>query len=219
MKTLSNFTETKIDNPYVDIVRVVKIEFSGLTLNLCDRVWGDAGNECMFDNTLYEPIVLSWGTINCGKINPTTYEVEISGATITIDNTVPIGGVNSFSSLFTSYDPHFITITISEFHVGATTVSDLIDIFKGEIEDFPIMTTGYITISSTGIEGGLKNKYLYNTVDTTTYPDADPDDVGKMLPQVYGSAKRIPFMSVDAGWITTFSRRHNQYYYWQYRFF
>jgi hypothetical protein len=36
-------------------------------------------------------------------------------------------------------------------------------------------------------------------VDRTSYPDADPDDVGKVIPIVFGSIKRLPTLAVDAG--------------------
>jgi len=202
MKTISAFTTTKIDNPYIDIVRVVKIEFSGLTLNLCDRVWGDAGSECVFNGTLYEPLIESWGDIRSGRINPITYEVEPSSADFVVLNGIPVGGSDSFTELFGSYEPHFTTVTISEFHVGASAAEDLEDIFKGNIEDFPEMTTDIVSVTCSGYELSIANKFSHNIVEATTYPQADPDDLGKMLPQVYGRAKKVPFMAVDAGGFT-----------------
>lgn len=205
-KSLSAFTTTKIDNPFVDIVRVVKIEFDGLTLNLCDRVWGDAGSECVFNGTLYEPLIASWGDIKSGRINPVTYEVEPGGADFSILNNIPVGGANSFAELFLQYYPHFVKVTISEFHVGASAGADAENIFKGSIEDFPAMTTDIVVVTCASFEIGTANKFSHNIVEATTYPGADPDDLGKMLPQAYGQAKRVPFMAVDAGAITTLAQ-------------
>jgi len=36
-------------------------------------------------------------------------------------------------------------------------------------------------------------------VERTSYPDADPDDVGKIIPIVFGSIARLPALAVDAG--------------------
>ena len=35
------------------------------------------------------------------------------------------------------------------------------------------------------------------------YPNADPDDIGKAIPIIYGSVAKAPALAVDAGWITT----------------
>lgn len=205
-KTLSAFTTTKIDSPFVDIVRVVNMEFSGITLNLCDRIWGDAGSECVFNGTLYEPLIVSWDEIRSGRINPVTYEVEPSSAGFSVLNSVSVGGADTFAKLFALYNPHFVTITISEFHVGASAAEDLEDIFKGNTEDFPEMTTDIVSVTCSGFELSITNKFAHDMVDATTYPDADPDDLGKMLPQAYGQAKRVPFMAVDAGWMTSLAQ-------------
>lgn len=205
-KSLSAFTTTKTDNPYVDIVRVVKIEFAGITLNLCDRVWGDPGEECEFNGTLYEPLIESWGTIRSGRINPVTYKVEPGGAEFSVLNGIPVGGADSFAALFLLYYPHFVIVTISEFHVGALAAEDSEDIFKGSIEDLPPMTTDIVPVTCASFELSIQNKFAHDIVDATTYPGADPDDLGKMLPQAYGRPKRVPFMAVDAGWITTLAQ-------------
>jgi hypothetical protein len=56
-KTLSSYSDTAADAPAVDIVRLLKIEFTGasptLTLYLCDRTWGPAGSVCVFNGQIY----------------------------------------------------------------------------------------------------------------------------------------------------------------------
>lgn len=42
-------------------------------------------------------------------------------------------------------------------------------------------------------------QYLGNRVTRAAYPDADPDDIGKIIPIVYGSVKRLPALAVSAG--------------------
>jgi len=204
MKTLNTHNDEAIDNPNVEPILLVQIAFSGLTLYLCDRVWGDAGSECVHDSQLYEPLVIKWGTIKCGKIHPITYEVAPGEASFTVDNNRPVGGADRFTELFSSYDPHYTTVTISmilQNVAGAT--SDEIDLFKGQIEDFTGMTNKEVTVACSGYELDVAHKFSHDIVDATTYADADPDDIGKMLPQVYGQAKKVPFLAVDAGALST----------------
>ena len=202
-KTLSSQATTAADNPHVDIIRLMKIEFSGLTLYLCDRVWGDAGSECVFDSQLYEPLILSWGSINHGRIDPITYDVEPSEASVVIDNNTPVGGSDRFTALFSTYDPHYTTVSIYEIFEGASASADKVDTFKGKIEDLLNMSKVSVTLRLSGYELSIVNQFTHIIVDTSTYPGADPDDIGKMLPQAYGSAKKVPFMAVDAGGVTT----------------
>lgn len=205
MKTLSAHNATATDSPHVDVIRLATIAFSGLTLYLTDRTWGSGADRNVFNGQIYEPLVISWDTIEMGAIDPITYETADSRASFVIDNSVPMGGANSFTRLFTSHDPHFATVTISEIFAGATVADDKIDIFKGQIEDILDMAPDRVTITATGYEQAVNNKFPHIIVDTTTYPDADPDDVGKMLPIVYGSAKKAPFRSIASGPVTTLS--------------
>jgi len=48
---------------------------------------------------------------------------------------MPVGGADSFAELFLLCYPHFVIVTISEFHVGATAAEDAEHIFKGSIGD------------------------------------------------------------------------------------
>ena len=75
MKTISAFTETAIDSPYVDVIRLLEITIGSITLYFCDRIFGDDGL-CTFNGQLYEPLILSWQDIKMGRINPITYQVE-----------------------------------------------------------------------------------------------------------------------------------------------
>lgn len=43
------------------------------------------------------------------------------------------------------------------------------------------------------------DKYVGVKIDTTTYPLADPDDIGKVAPIVYGAVKKVPALAIVAG--------------------
>ena len=364
MKSLSSFNETAIDNPYTNPILLLKIEFTGLTLYLCDRVFGTAPDECVFNGQIYEPLIISWDTVRCGKINFFDGSTQPGEFSVVIDNNTPVGGATRFTNLFEKYGAQYVTVTASlifegadvitnsclystqfdnaawakqasvtitaddavapdgntaadkynisasvnraiyqditgnpasklytfslyvkatsatqiyvnfrrdavnlaggetwiipgdstwhrytmtytydatagasygivffdssgntgdRFHLwgaqlevnksspgyfvettsAAASQSDEIVIFKGEIEEPRNMLADQITLVVSDYALSISNKFDHAVVDETTYPGADPDDIGKMLPQCYGRCNKVPFMAVDAGAITT----------------
>ena len=199
MKSLSAYNTTASDNPHVNVVRLCKIEFSGLTLYLCDRVFG-TDDLCTFDSQVWEPIVLDWSTVETGKIDPITYATTPGSAEITIDNNTPIGGAARFATLFATYDPHYTTITISDLFIGASAE---IDIFKGQIENIRGIAADQLTLVCSSFELDLANKFPITICNSDDYSGADPDDLGKMIPKVWGQAKKVPAIAIDAGGKTT----------------
>ena len=205
MKTLSAFNTTATDNPNTEPIYLVTIEFSGLTLYLCDRVFG-TNDDCVWQSNIYQPLVVSYDTIELGKLNPVTYELEPSNVSFVLDNSTPIGGATNFTALFSTYDAQYTTVTISMIFSGAGVAGDEIDLFKGQIEDILNMQQDQLSVTCSGSELDLANKFAHEIIDTTTYANADPDDVGKMLPQVWGTAKKVPFLGIDVGALTTLSQ-------------
>jgi hypothetical protein len=200
MKSLSPETLAVIDKPYVEPVKLLRIAFEGgFTLRLCGQVWGAPGEECFFDGEIYEPVVLSWGANNHGEIDPVSYEVNPGETEVIIDNAVPIGGAERFTELFATYNPHYATAEIVEIFVGATAATDQVYRFKGRIEDTLDMETDRVTLTLSGIELDIANRFNHTIITTDAFPSADPDDVGAMLGQGYGRLKRAPFRAIDAG--------------------
>jgi len=200
MKSLSPQARAAIDNPHVEPIRLLTIVFDGgLTLRLCDRVWGAPGEECRFDGDLYEPLVISWGAIERGAIDPVSYEVEPGEAEVVLGNTVPVGGAERFTALFATHDPHYATAWIAEIYGSAVAAGDRVARFAGRIEDALDMATDRVTLVLSGIELDIANRFSHEIVTTSAFPSADPDDVGRMLGQGYGRLKRVPFRAVDAG--------------------
>jgi len=204
--TLSAFNEAAVDNPFIDVVRLVKLELPTVTLYLSDRTWGSGLTFCTFNGQLYEPgVVISIDAIQAGGIDPVSYEVGISETTITLNNDIPIGGATRFTALFEGGSPQFSGVTVSEIFTGAAVAGDERVIFSGSIEDLRDMRTDQVVLVCSGFELDVSKKYSHNIVDSDTYPNADPDDAGKMLPEIYGSAKRVPFLGIDVGAISTLS--------------
>jgi hypothetical protein len=203
MKTLSAFNTTATDSPFCAPVWLVEIDFGGsLTLYLCSAEFGEPGSICVFDSQIYEPLLLDVGTITGNKLEPALYKVSPGSFRLDIDNSQPVGGAASFSALFGTYDPHFATVDVALIFNGATASGDKIDLFSGKIDDFPAISQRSVAIGCSSSETELSSLFPAAFVNTTDYADADPDDIGKMLPYVYGQAKKVPFRAVDAGSVT-----------------
>lgn len=202
MKTFSAYNIIKTDNPNTDPVNLVKIELDGLTLYLCDRIFGDPGSECEFDGNVYDPLILSIGNIQKGKIDPDKQTAAPGRCRVNVFNNAPIGGAASFTDLFSSYETQYAAVTVSTIFNGTTTAEDKIDRFIGKIENLPDLTRIKVSLDITGFDLDVLNKWDHTIVNATDFPGADPDDIGKMLPQAWGRCKRVPFRAVDAGALT-----------------
>jgi hypothetical protein len=208
MRTFSAYNQTAIDDPHISPVRLIKIEFDGLTLYLCDRVFGSAGSEFVFNSQIYEPLILSYGEISYGEVGQNGKVGTPGEFDFTLDNTISVGGSDSFTSLFSDYDPIYSVVTLYEIYEGASAAGDLITRFIGTVEDID-MERERVTVNCTSYEISVMNKVSVEVCDEETYPGADPDDWGKILPIVYGNAKRVPLRAVDAGEMTTLSEDIN----------
>ncbi len=74
--------------------------------------------------------------------------------------------------------------------------------FRGYVRevDIPDSTAVSLVVQDETIR--LRN-YIGTKVDRTTYPSADPDEVGKVIPIVFGTLTKFPALAVDAGKQTT----------------
>lgn len=203
MKTLSANTTTAVDRPKVAPILLVRIYFtspSALTLYLCSRAFSP---RCTYDGHTYDRLIVGWTQIRCGEIDPITYATDPGDCALDILNDIPCGGKTRFSEIIADYDWAFAVVEISLIHEGAVTAGDEVLIFKGRIEQPETMSRTMVRIRVSDIALAYAAKWPCVMVETTTYPDADPDDVGRMLPQVWGQCKRVPFRAVNAGWKTT----------------
>lgn len=208
MKTFSSFSQKAADNPNVSPIKLVKIEFDGITTYFCDRKFGDPGSEYEFDGQIYEPLILAWGDVKHGEVGQLGRAGTPSDFSFRVDNTVKVAGFDSFTSMFSIYKPIYSLVTLYEFYEGATSSSDLNIRFVGTIEDVD-MELEYVNINCTSLEISVANQFTVEMCNEDDYPSADPDDWGKMLPIVYGSPKRVPLASVDAGAMNTLAEDIN----------
>lgn len=204
MRVLSATTETAVDRPHVEPVLLVQIHFTSPSdqhVYLCSRPFGTAN---VFNSQYYEPIIMEWSTIYSGRTDPITLVNEPGDFTLTVLNTIPVYGYDNFSKLIDAFDWAFAKVTALTIYDGGVAVDgDEITVFEGQLEAPEVMTQERVELKVSGRELGLKDKYPVNYVSTTDWANADPDDVGKMIPHVIGQCKRVPAVALIAGWKTS----------------
>ncbi|BBO84469.1 hypothetical protein DSCO28_50350 [Desulfosarcina ovata subsp. sediminis] len=204
MKIISAYTEQAIDNPHVDPIRLLTISLDGLTLRLCDRLFGVPGSEFVFGGQIYEPMVVSWGAIEHGRIDPeSNYSTEPAEFSATIDNNTPIGGYDRISELFAAIDPAFSAVTVIELYGDDAGTADVVPFFSGEFEDLTGMTADQVSITATGADANLSKRFACNLLKKSDFPGADPDDINKMIPQAWGPVRKVQALAAEAGGKTT----------------
>jgi len=202
MKTLSAFNQTAVDGVHVGYTRLFEFSLGGVLFYFCSKKFG-ASTPFVFDSKLYDPLVIDYDEVSLGEIR---YDGSIPDPTTTsflVDNTVPIAGFTRFSTVFKDLPFFYQAVMVYDIFDGASLAADKILIFSGFIEDIEIVSSDEIRIHCTGPDTSLLNKVDADICDPVIYTGADPDDIGKLLPIVYGSASHVPFLSVDAGAITT----------------
>lgn len=78
------------------------------------------------------------------------------------------------------------------------------EMFRGYIRDYPISAGD--TVCSLQLQDeslAWRETYVGRKLSLADYPDADPDDVGKVIPIPYGTVTKVPALAIEAGVITT----------------
>ena len=80
--------------------------------------------------------------------------------------------------------------------------------WSGNFVDYP--KKDELTYSVQLVDSSMRFEYnVGDLLETTTYPNADPDDIGKTIPVIYGDVKNVPALAIDAGWVTTIAENIN----------
>jgi len=155
---------------------VVIIPTSGSTLYISD-----------FEKTSYSQIILSWSPIRSTAINPIDYTSTPGQCSFVVANNVTIGGQSRFSNI--------PGLTFADIKIYQNTVL----IFRGTIEDLTNIGNEEVTIQCIGKDAELSKLFKHTVIGSTNFPYADPAEIGKMLPVVYGDVKKVPFSAIDVG--------------------
>jgi len=208
-KTISAFTTTAIDNPHLKPIRLIRIAFSGITMRLCDRSFGVNGAKFTWNGYKYEPIILEWGDIDLGEIDVLGKNPPQFGETrFTVDNYIPVFGYDNFLAAISDNDYLTGAVRIFEIFDGASSTDDEITKFVGRIEN-PELEAATVIVNCVDVGIEIVNKFAPEVCTIANYPGADPDDVGKIFPIVFGRAKKVPFLAVNAGSLDTLSESTN----------
>jgi len=83
-----------------------------------------------------------------------------------------------------------------------TAAADAMTRMWGEVSDPLSIAGGKITFDVVS-RASLHDKPVTRLLNTTDFPGADPDAVGRTRPVIYGTLKGAPCLAIDAGSITT----------------
>jgi len=151
------------------------------TINISDHV-----------KTSYTDIITVWtGDIGSEAIDPISYAITPGSCAFNVQNNVTVGGQSRFSSI-----PGLNSAIIEIYQEG-------VEIFSGKIDHLSNIGWADCTINCVGRDSELNRDYVYELIDPATYPDADPKDIGKMLPHVFGTPKRVPFLAAAVGYVSS----------------
>jgi len=147
-----------------------------------------------FETAGYTDIILSWSPIVSTALNPIDYKSTPAHCDFIVQNNITVGGYAKFSKI-----PNLIFSSVK-------ITQETTEIFKGIISNVINIGHDEVTIQCVGKDGELSKKFTHEIVELETFPAAGVDAISKMLPVVYGSPKRIPFLSIGTETVTTLNK-------------
>jgi len=154
--------------------------------------------------SLHSGLVKKWGFIDShvGRASGSGFVGRIEACDMEL---VVINSESTpFSDNFAADDPpENVTVEVYQWFKGLLYSQKEL-IFKGFVNGLPKFDLYECRVMLRGIWEKY-NRLIGEDliVNAATYPNADPDDIGKMLPLGWGQAKNVPFRAVEAGAIST----------------
>jgi len=111
----------------------------------------------------------------------------------------PQGGFARFSDLLISHPVAFATVTVKWWMKGADASADLITDFVGQAEEPGSITADTVEVIVSGIEMAQRDPLPLYKINTTDFPNAAPESVGRVMGPVIGTVEDVPVYPVDAG--------------------
>jgi|WetSurMetagenome_2_1015567.scaffolds.fasta_scaffold00567_19 hypothetical protein len=140
-----------------------------------------------FTKSAYSNIVFSWSPISSTDIDPINFASTPGQCSFVVANNVTINGVSRFSKI--------TGLVFADIKIYQNNIL----IFWGTVEDLTNINNVDVTVQCVGKDAELSKLFQHTIVDTVNFPHAGIDEIGKMLPVVYGEAKRVPFIGIDIG--------------------
>ena len=192
MKTITATATTNIDKPSIDLFRMVEITDGATTWYLSGRPY--SSTDLTFGTYAWEPLIVDFGTITNTAIQSGDHNITASQVILTVDN---------IHDIFAGSDPTNYDAKIYDAYLPCA-FSDRVQVFGGFVERVEAVNPKTLRVIISGYQAKLTEFFDHIIVDTTNYPGADPDDMGKMLPIAYGDdVQKCPFLNLDAGCMMT----------------
>ena len=157
------------------------------------------------------------------QYNGHTYEAYLKDIPQTVQSIEKIGGYSNLSATIGFWNRPYrnYTYLIEWFDVcpivqremdlyvlykdtGETFVSDVsTKLYRLSIGEFSNIKLLSFQCDLSSIAYGLKNKQMFNRINTTNWPSAAPNDIGKYENHVYGAVKDLPCHCVYTGAVNT----------------
>lgn len=155
----------------------------------------------MYNNDWFEGLLLDVSQTESRVDSSGFFKILPGGSSILIDNTKPILRWEKFSDILRDYALVYAEIKI--YWILNDDPATVFTSFKGEVEGLTRITDEDCELEAIELSQALNNKFPFTRVNTTDYPGADPDDIGRVISHVWGQAKRVRGVAVDAGTMTT----------------
>lgn len=144
------------------------------------------------------PLIASWGRIYEG-ISNTLADYRIGELSVNLINNPD--AVTSLRTRAKARQLHGIAVSVYLWFDGCSAAPEELRRFR--IRDIDLPTEALINLDLQD-ESIKYEKYYPGTIVTTEqYPGADPDDIGKTIPLIFGTVNKSETRSVDAGIKTT----------------
>jgi|GEM_PF-6779218 len=152
-----------------------------------------------FLSTVTKPWIASWGRINMG-IGAGLDDAQVSDFSVSC--IIDRADQNNIENLLGSCVPekHLCALWLWYNGLDALSAPPQV-IWTGYITDYEFESETIIKISMEDASIRCRN-YVGTKITRADYPDADPDDVGRVKPIVYGSVKRLACPALKAGAMT-----------------
>ena len=148
----------------------------------------------------YEGCILDVSPVE-GAIDPFTLDYRPAAVTLTLANNVPVLSYERFSDIASDYSFEFAEVSI--WWVTANSLSgDEVLFFRGRAEELSQITEEICRLRVTEFSASLEDRAIFTRLSGDDYPGADPDDIGKVIPIIYGSASKVRALAADAGSIS-----------------
>ena len=128
--------------------------------------------------------------------DPVSMEVSNGSYTLTLNNSKPVFGLDRFSNLMVSNN----LVTSEVWVYWAHEDSDALKtIYYGICDSLTEIRAETCSLNLVDYVTLLEKRKPFSTATYEDYPGMDPDDLGRVIPMIYGSPLRVPMLSVDAG--------------------